>query len=465
MTFPTATPARATLPRRGALPLRALPLRDLVLAGVLALPLLLLAGGVPGLLPSAAADVVTTRDGLRIEGEAQRVEGGGWRVVTPEGEVLLGMAEVVAVSVGAQPRAQLDARAAALAPDDLPGHYRLALEAQAEGQLDIARRALERVLVLDPDHRAARRALGFERHGDRWLARDEALLARGLVLFDGRWRLPAEVETASRQVRPLDEGAREGRVARLLARCAEGDAGLARAVRLRLASLEHAELLDGALEALYDGRPAVRSVAAQALAELGDEAALRRLLFSAVRDTDAEVRRDAIEAARSLGHPDAAVPLIKALASENEHVVAHAAEALGALGDARALAYVVKRLHSSGSSPRSFVAFLNQISYVRDYDVEIAQASNIANPDVATLQEGVILDATVLGATMTRTWIEPVLVRAAGQLAGRPFADAEEVKAWYAAHEAELPRFETEGKPRAPRRAHRGRILGAPLLD
>ena len=446
----TSTPRRARHPLARAL----LP----TLAGLVG------SLGLPGARPSSA-DVVTTRDGLRVEGRAERLDPATWRVVTAEGEVRLPAAEVVDVVEGAHPRADLEARLAALPAEDTAGWFRVALEAQAEGQLDIARRALERVLVLDPDHRAARRALGFERQDDRWLLREDALRERGLVLYDGHWRLPAEIEGASREVRALDEGARDGRVARLLARAAEGDAALARAVRLRLAGIGHAELLDGALEALYDGRPAVRVVAAQALADLGDEAALRRLLFSAVRDTDGEVRREATEAARSLGHPDAAVPLIKALASENEHIVAHAAEALGALGDRRALAYVVKRLHSGGSSPRSFVAFLNQISYVRDYDVEIAQASNIANPDVATLQEGVILDAHVLGATMTRTWIEPILVDAAGRLAGRSFADANEVKAWYAEHEADLPRFEPTGKQRAPRRPRRGRIVGAPLLD
>ncbi|MCA9316362.1 MAG: HEAT repeat domain-containing protein [Planctomycetes bacterium] len=431
------------------------------LAPLLLAPLLL--GG--ALTSLAAADVVTTRDGLRVEGQASRLEDGRWRVATPDGEVFLRADDVVAVVEGAAPRARIEERLEGLAADDVAGHYKLALEATAEGQADLARRSLERVLVLDPDHRAARRALGFERVGERWLTHDEACLERGLVLFDGSWRLPAEVEKVSRATRTLDAGARDGRVTRLLAQLTDGDAALSRAVRLRLASLEHRELLDGALEALYDRRPAVRRVAAQALAELGDEAALRRLLFSAVRDADADVRHEAVEAARSFGHPDAAVPLVKALASENEAIVAHAAQALGELGDHRAISYLVKRMVSGGDSPRSFVAFLNEISYVRDYDVEIAQASNIANPDVATLREGVILDADVLGTVMTRTWIEPIIVDAVGKLAGRQFANAEEVRAWYLAHKDELPRFESSAKSRAPHRPQRGRILGAPLLD
>ena len=52
------------------------------------------------------------------------------------------------------------------------------------------------------------------------------------------------------------------------------------------------------------------------------------------------------------------------------------------------------------SSPRILVSntgranltFLNQIAYVKDFDVEIAQAASIADPIVDVVEEGVILD-------------------------------------------------------------------------
>lgn len=44
------------------------------------------------------------------------------------------------------------------------------------------------------------------------------------------------------------------------------------------------------------------------------------------------------------------------------------------------------------NTQRANVSVLNQISYVQDYEVEIAQASNIANPVIQTIQEGVVLD-------------------------------------------------------------------------
>ena len=44
------------------------------------------------------------------------------------------------------------------------------------------------------------------------------------------------------------------------------------------------------------------------------------------------------------------------------------------------------------NTQRANVSILNQVSYVQDYEVEIAQASNIANPVIQTIQDGVVLD-------------------------------------------------------------------------
>jgi len=43
---------------------------------------------------------------------------------------------------------------------------------------------------------------------------------------------------------------------------------------------------------------------------------------------------------------------------------------------------------------RANVTVLNQVSYIQDFDVEIAQASQIGDPIVQTLRDGVILDVT-----------------------------------------------------------------------
>ncbi len=370
----------------------------------------------------------------------------------------LAIVAFVLVSAGAVALAGGEAELAA-------AHYRAALEAEARGASDDARREFERVLELDPEHLAARRALGYERVGDRWLRGDEARIARGLVLYDGQWRLPSEIEALARaEPVPKISDARGEGVETLLTRLVDGEPEDERAAQRALAAMEPRPRLRGALAALDARRPAVRAAAAQLLAELGDEVALRPLLVAAVRDADADVRGAAIDAVVSLGHPDAAVPLVKALGSATPRIVANAAHALGELGDRRALVYVVKRMSGGGDSPRVFAAFVNQISYVRDFDVEVAQAANIADPDVGVIQEGAVIDVDVATA-MTRTWLEPILVDAAGRLAGKPFRSADEARAWVIENESTLPRFESSVGRRAPRRPARAKVLGAPVLD
>ena len=44
------------------------------------------------------------------------------------------------------------------------------------------------------------------------------------------------------------------------------------------------------------------------------------------------------------------------------------------------------------NNERGHVAVINQTAYVRDFDVEVAQASFIADPKVDVIQDGIVLD-------------------------------------------------------------------------
>lgn len=415
-------------------------------------------------LPSRA-DVLTTTDGLVLEGGTSRDEGGNWVIETSDGRVVLPAARVAGVRAGDGVRTRLDLRCRALAATDADGWYRLALEAEAAGLADLVREAHEHVVALRPDHAASRRALGQEKVDGEWVSVEAARRRRGLVLYEGRWMLPAEVEAVAREeqgdtVRPPADGAHTREAIRTWATAGEA---LRRAAQRALARVPRERRLRAARVTLYDADPKVRAISARLLGELGDESALRPLVFSGARDVNADVRREAVLAAASFGHDDVAIPYVRALGSKNLRLVANAAEALAAIDDPRALGFIVKRLTSHGSSARCFIAFLNQVSYVRDYDVEIAQASNIANPDIATILDGVILDVRVLDATYTKTWVEPLLVEAASSLAGRRFVDREGVLAWYAEAKDTLEVFPHAPAKRAPRKRP-GRGIGAPAI-
>ena len=79
-------------------------------------------------------------------------------------------------------------QAAALGEDaSADSLYRLGTWARRHGLSREGRDLLERALLRDPEHEAARRSLGFKRFEGRWLTEEEVMLAKGFVQFEGRW--------------------------------------------------------------------------------------------------------------------------------------------------------------------------------------------------------------------------------------------------------------------------------------
>lgn len=162
----------------------------------------------------------------------------------------------------------------------------------------------------------------------------------------------------------------------------------------------------------------------------------RFVLRTAVIDRNESVRKEVLDIVR----PDATAEDINYLASGLGHsspkVRMRTAEALGNLGDLRAIDILVKagpaaasglKLDGGGAQTRGHVAFLRQTSYIRDFDVEVASAAFIADPKVDVLQEGSVLDATVMGVQQVRT-IRRYYRRALKQLSGSD--PGQNVKLW-----------------------------------
>jgi hypothetical protein len=72
-------------------------------------------------------------------------------------------------------------------------------------------------------------------------------------------------------------------------------------------------------------------------------------------------------------------------------------------------------------------------SYIRDFDVEIAQAAAVANPIIDTTREGVVLDVAVAAVITQRVETEAAYRRALVRLTGSdPGGDPARWAAWLA---------------------------------
>ncbi len=127
--------------------------------------------------------------------------------------------------------------------------------------------------------------------------------------------------------------------------------------------------IDGLIETLQDNKARKRHLAAEALGQIGDPKALEPLI-NALKDEQWIVRRSAARALGNICSPHAIDPLIKTLEDENLDVRCEAALALGNIGDSRAVEPLIKMLKGGKETTAAIVA-LGEIGDPRAVDTLI----------------------------------------------------------------------------------------------
>ena len=293
-------------------------------------------------------------------------------------------------------------------------HYRLGVWARRNGFEDDARAEFRAAIASDPDNEAAHQELGEVRCGSRWLPHEEAMAQKGLVRRNGAWILKEEAALLDL---PKEEKARRAqeqkKVSKLLSSYATGDETVRRFATEALAGVEDRYKLDPFAWALRSKSADVRLLAAKELGRLGDRRGLRPLVWRALYDPERSVRLASVAAAKQIGEPNLAIPFIKALGSEGPEIRMHAAEALGETGEAIGVQYLVYHIEAhGGGAPRTYFANVKQVSFIQDFDVEVAQTAFIADPQVGVIQEGIVLDVQVVATSQVFDIVEREVVYA-----------------------------------------------------
>jgi len=292
--------------------------------------------------------------------------------------------------------------------EQVAGRYALALWARDKGLGSDARKEFETVLALDPEHSGAHEALGHQKAGGKWYTHAEAMQAKGLVRKNGAWMLPE-------QARVLDMPASEkerrrqahAKIEKLLSQYAGSNRRARKFALEALGTVEDAYKLEPFAYALRSKSADVRLLAAQELGRLKDRRALRPLLHRAIYDPVEEVRFAAIDAAKLAGDENLLAPLVRALTSANHQVVANSAGAIARVGDVRGVKYLVYRYEAhGGGAPRVHYSDVSQLTFIQDFDVEVAQTAFIADPIVGVIQEGNVLDVQVVATQDSGIFIE-----------------------------------------------------------
>ena len=178
--------------------------------------------------------------------------------------------------------------------------------------------------------------------------------------------------------------------------------------------------------------PAQRRFCATELGRIADTRSAPALMRLAVRDPVVSVRKAATKALRACKSATTVRQLVRGLDSSSLTHRIRTANALGALGDVSAVPHILVRWDMrSGNFPRAHFTQVNQISYVQDFDVEVAATAFIADPIVGTLQDGLVNDVRVLSTEVVMTTRERVsYVRALSELTGAHYGARR--KKWHA---------------------------------
>jgi len=389
------------------------------------------------------ADTVILRNGLSVHGKAVKADG---KVVVTSGDRTweFDADRVREIQKGESKREEYARRAAALGAADAASWFRLALWAR-ENRLPQARAAFETVVGIDPEHRAARRELGYEKVGGEWVTGDDAKRAKGFVLCAGKWMLPAEADRLMRaglMKQPKANSEHRKRAEKLVKAMQDDESDVRQLAVRQLSELPDAALVRPLEKALFAPDPNMRIVAVKTLSRIGDRMALPWLIRSSMFDAKPEVRNAAFRAVRSFRDEDVFFPYARAMYSKSPKARIMAAHALASLDDLRGVDVILRRISFGlGEAPRVNMMVGTQTSYIRDFDVEIAQSAAIGDPIVGTIRDGIILDFKILGGH-GETWIAEQRRAFAGALAnltGRDYGENWKQYEQYA-KEKQLPR-------------------------
>ncbi len=310
--------------------------------------------------------------------------------------------------VGVVPSAQVDgiresyeAQTKRANPDDNRGRAALARWCLDQGFYTGAKEQLEAVFRRDPDCRPA-----------------QELVAR----IAEEWLLDAD------EVGPKPRDRRR-HIRNLFSRHAARDLTTAMICAHKLREVSAEDTLRSALKGLKHKEASVRWLSARELARhRRHPERINPLYRRCLLDPAPAVRREAVRSLKVLKDPVFVRLFAKNLFNKQQRLRMTAAEALGELGSQEAVLPLVDAMRLAGSGGasggRSHIAVTRQRAYVKDFDVEVAQAAVIADPVIDIVTEGVILDVRVVSVSVERAAYAGALRRITGETFG---GDA---KAW-----------------------------------
>jgi len=308
------------------------------------------------ILPSSQCpgDVIHLKTGGRVDGKILEKTDQAVKIRTQAGEVSVDRNRIEHIEYKALPIEDYHKELKQLTDDDIQGHYALGMWCKDNRLRKEAEERFRYVLKLNPEHKDARRQLGYRRYRGRWMTSDEVMIAQGKVRYGSEWVTPKEAEhlaalekqqaiskRLSRLAQAIEQGSRKSRERAMDALAATRDPDAVKPLG-RFAESKHVGVRRGVINALTG---------------IGTCPAADELAKIVLIDPEEELRVLALAGLKKIKGIDASEYYISALSvyrkkpvELKEHavlkrrVLTRGAWALGEIGDKRAIPTLISVL-------------------------------------------------------------------------------------------------------------------------
>ncbi|MBI5765591.1 MAG: HEAT repeat domain-containing protein [Planctomycetes bacterium] len=313
---------------------------------------------------SASADTVHLQGGYTIEADRVELRGDVYRITSRSGTHDIEKERVLKIEPGPTQSDEYE-RELKKHADSAAGHFELACWCDYKGMKSEQLKHLKRVIELDPDHADARKALGYVRQGKDWV---KAKSAKTLSDEERENRRKAKEQDAIIRKKLAEwhvkiQAIKSGRLD-----ASRNDASRKQFAdgRAQIMGIRDPFAIGPLAEVLSRGDVPTRQLLVEALARFEQDEAVMNLIVLALLDPDAGVRAsagDALAARKDLRIADA---VRRAMYSEREGTIRHAAVALGRLKAMEAVPDLVSMLSTErvGVERVSDAIYLDSIIYV-----------------------------------------------------------------------------------------------------
>ena len=303
----------------------------------------------PQCVSAVRADVFELTGGGQLEGKLLPSDNGSKLNCTIElsagGRVTIARSQITRIDTVTDAVAEYQ-KMARTSPDTVDAHWKLAEWCREHKLREERRQHLDRIIELNPNHADARTALGFHQKDGQWMNRDDVMASRGLVLFDGKYVTPQQVELLKQQkeskVTQADWTNRIEQLRRWLMGKRQDRASQAHAEIQAIQDPQAAEAVVATLRREND--PQLKCLWIETASRLNHHAAIDALVNLSLYDQDDEIRRQCLEYLIKSRRPGLVTPYIRALKDKDNEIVNRAGLALGQIGDRDAIGPLIDAL-------------------------------------------------------------------------------------------------------------------------